>query len=120
MCEFYYFFQIYLRYIYSFFADNVTEEQENKYNKKNSKQNSNVSENNLGYLDPPLTELFMCPKCTKTYRLKHSLTRHIKFECGQEPKYACGYCQRRFKHKYDLTVHEKSKHFYLKKDLTYD
>lgn len=83
-------------------------EQENIFNgqrKKNSKQNTG-----LEYSDPPLTELFMCPKCTKTYRLKHSLTRHIKFECGQEPKYRCAFCDRRFKHKYDLTVHERTKH----------
>lgn len=57
-----------------------------------------------------LSELFMCTKCTKTYRLKHSLTRHIKFECGKEPMYACQFCFRRFKHKYDLNVHEKTKH----------
>ncbi|KYB28859.1 hypothetical protein TcasGA2_TC032330 [Tribolium castaneum] len=57
-----------------------------------------------------LSELFMCTKCTKTYRLKHSLTRHIRFECGKEPMYACRFCPRRFKHKYDLKVHEKSRH----------
>lgn len=57
-----------------------------------------------------LTELFMCTKCTKTYHLKHSLIRHLKFECGITPKYACKHCSRLFKHKYDLNVHEKSVH----------
>lgn len=57
-----------------------------------------------------MTELFMCTRCTKTYRLRHSLTRHLKFECGKEPKYACNLCDRKFKHKYDLNVHEKGKH----------
>jgi hypothetical protein len=60
-----------------------------------------------------LSELFMCTKCTKTYRLKHSLTRHIRFECGKEPMYACKFCPRRFKHKYDLSVHEKTKHLHV-------
>lgn len=99
----------------------VGEEQENdlsKRSRKNSKQNYNISSINLEHSEPPLTELFMCPKCTKTYRLKHSLTRHIKFECGQEPKYSCNYCDRRFKHRYDLTVHERTKH--LKKTVSYD
>lgn len=57
-----------------------------------------------------MTELFMCTKCTKSYRLRHSLTRHLKFECGKEPKYACNICDKKFKHKYDLNVHEKGKH----------
>lgn len=107
------------------FTDNaklvITEEQENnlsKHSRKNCKQNCNLSANNLENLEPPLTELFMCPKCTKTYRLKHSLTRHVKFECGQEPKHSCNYCHRRFKHKYDLTVHERTKH--LKKTVSYE
>lgn len=107
------------------FADNAklnnTEEQENTlsvHNRKHFKQNSHISVTNLEHTEPPLTELFICPKCTKTYRLKHSLTRHIKFECGKEPKYTCSFCDRRFKHKYDLTVHEKSKH--LKKTVPYD
>ncbi|XP_065162280.1 longitudinals lacking protein, isoforms F/I/K/T isoform X7 [Atheta coriaria] len=58
----------------------------------------------------PLTELFMCTNCTKSYRLKHSLTRHIKYECGKDPKYPCPACDRKFKHKYDLTIHIKTKH----------
>ncbi|KAF7272341.1 hypothetical protein GWI33_014890 [Rhynchophorus ferrugineus] len=59
-------------------------------------------------------ELFMCPRCTKSYRLRHSLTRHIKFECGQEPRYPCELCPRKFKHKYDLTVHMRGRHNLLK------
>lgn len=57
-----------------------------------------------------VTDLFICTKCTKSYRLRHSLTRHLKFECGKEPMYACSLCERKFKHKYDLNVHERGKH----------
>ncbi|KAL3275259.1 hypothetical protein HHI36_020028 [Cryptolaemus montrouzieri] len=59
---------------------------------------------------PSLSEVFMCTKCTKTYRLKHSLVRHSRFECGQDPKYPCDKCDKRFKHKYDLKIHAKYKH----------
>ncbi|CAH0547437.1 unnamed protein product [Brassicogethes aeneus] len=62
-----------------------------------------------------LSTIFMCNKCTKSYRLKHSLTRHMKFECGKEPKYTCDLCPRKFKHKYDLNVHIKGKHIGIKK-----
>lgn len=54
--------------------------------------------------------LFVCTRCTKCYQLRHSLTRHLKFECGIEPMYTCNFCDRKFKHKYDLSVHEKGKH----------
>lgn len=95
--------------------DSSDADQENVSKKRDSKRLykalGSITDENF---DIALTELFMCPKCTKTYRLKHSLTRHIKFECGQEPKYACKLCDRRFKHKYDLGVHEKNKHFMVK------
>lgn len=86
---------------------NSSSDQENSFKTRGKKLSRSYD---FEILDAALTELFMCPKCTKTYRLKHSLTRHIKFECGLEPKYACEFCDRRFKHKYDLNVHEKSKH----------
>lgn len=57
-----------------------------------------------------MTQSYKCTKCTKNYQLLHSLTRHLKFECGQEPRYACNICHRKFKHKYDLSVHVKGKH----------
>lgn len=67
--------------------------------------------NSSGGKNSVLTEIFMCPNCTKTYRLKHSLTRHIKLECGKDPQYRCNECNRKFKHKYDLKVHLRSIHW---------
>ncbi|CAG9864646.1 unnamed protein product [Phyllotreta striolata] len=81
---------------------------ENRTKKKPKRKPAAVRPENSDF--PVLTELFMCTKCTKSYRLRHSLTRHIKFECGKEPRYACALCPRKFKHKYDLTVHERGKH----------
>lgn len=82
-------------------------EKENKPQKKKLKKQLREGEP----LDlSPMTDLFMCTKCTKSYRLRHSLTRHLKFECGKEPMYACHLCDRKFKHKYDLNVHERGKH----------
>lgn len=82
-------------------------EKENQPRKKKQKKLIRESEP----LDlSSMTELYNCTKCTKSYRLRHSLTRHLKFECGKEPRYACNMCDRKFKHKYDLNVHEKGKH----------
>lgn len=50
-------------------------------------------------------ELYPCPRCKKVYRWMISLRRHIRLECGQEPKHPCLYCGRRFKHKHHLSSH---------------
>ena len=50
-------------------------------------------------------ELYPCPKCKKVYRWMISLRRHMRLECGQEPKHTCLYCGRRFKHKHHLIGH---------------
>lgn len=56
------------------------------------------------------SEIFMCPKCTKSYKLKHSLFRHLRYECGKNPSYSCNACDKKFKYKYDLKVHQSFKH----------
>lgn len=50
-------------------------------------------------------QLYSCPRCKKVYRWMISLRRHIRLECGQEPKHPCLYCGRRFKHKHHLIGH---------------
>lgn len=50
---------------------------------------------------------FSCPQCGKAYRVKHSLTRHLRYECGQQPRHLCTMCGRKFKHNYDLQIHMK-------------
>lgn len=89
---------------YSFF-DITFLDKENKLDRLQKKQATPPDHNVIA-----LTQLFMCNKCTKSYRLKHSLTRHIKYECGMQPKYPCMECNRRFKHNYDLKMHIKSQH----------
>nr|CAD7590580.1 unnamed protein product [Timema genevievae] len=34
-----------------------------------------------------LGQKFVCPNCTKSYKHKHHLLRHLRLECGVEPKY---------------------------------
>lgn len=35
---------------------------------------------------------FLCPKCPSVFRYKHNLYYHLKFECGQSPRFNCPYC----------------------------
>lgn len=56
---------------------------------------------------------FICQMCSKSYKSKYKLTRHMKYECGQEPQFQCPYCIHRSCHKFNLKkhilyVHQKS------------
>lgn len=78
--------------------------QENLFNSTNVLNCLNCNKKSV------LNEIYMCPQCAKTYKLKHSLLRHIKFECGIDPQYSCHHCGRKFKHKYDMNNHIKNIH----------
>ena len=51
---------------------------------------------------------FVCPRCSKVYRLYHSLRRHMRVECGHEPRHACPNCGRKFKHRFNLLAHMRT------------
>ncbi|CAG9818624.1 unnamed protein product [Phaedon cochleariae] len=48
---------------------------------------------------------YMCPSCISTYKQKGHLVRHIRYECGIDPKFTCHICFRKFKHKCNLNYH---------------
>uniref|UniRef100_A0ABD2WTX1 C2H2-type domain-containing protein n=1 Tax=Trichogramma kaykai TaxID=54128 RepID=A0ABD2WTX1_9HYME len=51
-----------------------------------------------------------CSRCNKSYvRIQH-LRRHIKFECGMPPRFACYYCPQRCKLKDNLLKHVRKLH----------
>lgn len=50
--------------------------------------------------------IFFCPNhCGRTYTVKGSLSRHLKYECGTSKKFNCEFCRRQFCHKADLKKH---------------
>lgn len=53
---------------------------------------------------------FLCPKCGKVYKQKQTLTRHLTYECGQDPKFVCEVCQQKFKQKIHLRSHVLRRH----------
>lgn len=54
--------------------------------------------------------LYSCPSCSKAYKHQPSLWKHRKFECGQEPQFACPMCPYRAKRKHHLESHVASRH----------
>ena len=57
---------------------------------------------------------FNCPSCRRTYRYKRSLERHLKFECGVEPKFVCDFCPYKCKQKANLEKHMNCRHYGIK------
>ncbi|KAJ4427510.1 hypothetical protein ANN_25158 [Periplaneta americana] len=45
-----------------------------------------------------------CPHCTKRYKFRTSLYRHLKFECGKEPSFHCPHCSYMTKQKHQCSV----------------
>ncbi|XP_044008761.1 longitudinals lacking protein, isoforms A/B/D/L isoform X14 [Aphidius gifuensis] len=54
--------------------------------------------------------LYYCPKCFHGFTLKSNRNRHLKFECGQEPRYSCPYCELRSKQTSQIYSHIRKKH----------
>ena len=50
---------------------------------------------------------FYCITCGRSYSQKGNLVRHLRFECGTEPKFECYVCKKRFKRRHHLKDHEK-------------
>lgn len=53
---------------------------------------------------------FQCPNCSKCYLHKCTLMRHLRFECGWEPRFRCTLCGHRCKRKENLRSHMVVKH----------
>lgn len=54
--------------------------------------------------------LFFCPKCNKKYQHKGNLHKHLRYECGVEPKFCCYFCPKKFKQKSNLKEHLRCVH----------
>lgn len=53
---------------------------------------------------------FPCPNCPTGFSEKSSLTRHLRYECGQEPRFKCPYCSYRTKWTSSIYNHVRNKH----------
>ncbi|PSN29092.1 hypothetical protein C0J52_26579 [Blattella germanica] len=57
----------------------------------------NESEANANY--------FHCNRCGKQYLRKITLTRHMRYDCGIEPRFSCFMCGLKVRRRYKLTSH---------------
>lgn len=70
----------------------------------------------IGSQKTAVVKLWKCTKCLKSYSTKGCLQRHLKFECGKEPKFACTFCSYKSFRKFNLNSHLRLRHE-LQQDL---
>ncbi|XP_008207163.1 zinc finger protein 771-like [Nasonia vitripennis] len=58
----------------------------------------------------PQNKPFGCPKCSRSFTVKGNMTRHLKYECGQQPRFQCPYCDFRSKQTSNVMSHIRTKH----------
>ncbi|XP_076644891.1 uncharacterized protein LOC143354555 isoform X17 [Halictus rubicundus] len=53
---------------------------------------------------------YPCGNCNSVFRQKRSLHTHIRYECGQPPRFKCPYCDLRSKKTSNIQKHIRRKH----------
>lgn len=53
---------------------------------------------------------YICHQCSKPYKWKKNLNKHLNYECRKPPSFMCTYCERGFTQKYAMKRHIISMH----------
>ncbi|XP_024889511.1 zinc finger X-chromosomal protein-like [Temnothorax curvispinosus] len=55
---------------------------------------------------------FLCPNpnCQSAFGLKFNLQKHLRYQCGQKPRFKCPYCDYICKFKADVKKHIPTRH----------
>lgn len=60
--------------------------------------------------DPLRQQRYQCPKCGNKYKYLGDMKKHLRFQCGKEPKFQCPYCRKRTKVSSNMYAHVRSMH----------
>lgn len=57
------------------------------------------------------SEIYLCKRCSRSYKSKKALYDHQRYECGKEPRFQCSFCPYKAKLKGNFRRHLAVKHF---------
>ena len=57
-----------------------------------------------------ITMPYHCPRCNAGYKYKKTLHTHMKYDCGQVPRFGCPYCPMRNKCSSNIYKHVRMRH----------
>jgi hypothetical protein len=63
---------------------------------------------------------FHCIRCGKQYLRKRTLLRHMRYDCGTEPRFSCSMCGLRARRRYTLTSHLVAVHGIHRREAEYN
>jgi transcription elongation factor Elf1 len=66
------------------------------------------------------TSSFHCIRCGKQYLRKRTLLRHMRYDCGTEPRFSCSMCGLRTRRRYTLTSHLVAVHGVHRQEAEYN
>lgn len=55
-------------------------------------------------------DLSVCHQCQRVYKHRHTLNRHLRYECNKKPAFSCIYCNYAARRKYILLEHVRGSH----------
>lgn len=65
---------------------------------------------NNGFLPSFTAHNHNCPQCGREYKHRHNMINHMRYECGQRPKFMCPYCGLHCKLKGNFKKHLQKQH----------
>ncbi|XP_015436095.1 PREDICTED: longitudinals lacking protein, isoforms A/B/D/L-like [Dufourea novaeangliae] len=89
-------------------SEKASEKTSEKMSEKTSEKKMADASGNQTALGTRDSSEYSCPRCGNAYLRLHSLNRHIKFECGVEPRFECPVCHKKSKHKHNLILHMRT------------
>ncbi|KAG7205696.1 hypothetical protein KM043_007645 [Ampulex compressa] len=69
-----------------------------------------VSHSEYDYDRAQQRKSYPCHKCGNVFTRKNNLYNHLKFQCGQLPRFNCPYCSYRTKHSSNVRSHIRRIH----------
>ncbi|KAL0132411.1 hypothetical protein PUN28_000283 [Cardiocondyla obscurior] len=86
--------------------------QEGKYSPRSARRRcgANRSVHKAQHPRQACRQVYYCPRCGGAFNWRYNLQHHLKFACGQSPRFNCPYCPFRTKHTSNVRAHVRRKH----------